>query len=227
MTRLRKDPRVWGTGSGSGSGTERGIVRVDTPEGLSAIRRPDCAAVIWQRSPLPRFQTWIDGLAREQLPRTRVILRSELVRDTITTVAQTCGTPECAEREMLVEDVSALAAVFANVANARYLRLRLDIVTTDACRKFHVDAVRARLVCTYRGTGTQYGHLSGGGEPQGVFSVPTGAPTVMRGTLWPEIPASGLLHRSPPIGGTGETRLLLVLDPIDDPEEEPEDHVVH
>ncbi|HMB12384.1 MAG TPA: DUF1826 domain-containing protein, partial [Roseovarius sp.] len=32
-------------------------------------------------------------------------------------------------------------------------------------------------------------------------------------------PPSGLLHRSPPIEGSGETRLLLVLDPVDDPEE--------
>ncbi|ESQ13777.1 MAG: hypothetical protein N838_33150 [Thiohalocapsa sp. PB-PSB1] len=35
----------------------------------------------------------------------------------------------------------------------------------------------------------------------------------------PESPRSGLLHRSPPIEGSGETRLLLVLDPMDGPEE--------
>jgi len=33
-------------------------------------------------------------------------------------------------------------------------------------------------------------------------------------------PVWGLLHRSPPIEGTGETRLVLVLDPVIDPEEE-------
>jgi len=41
----------------------------------------------------------------------------------------------------------------------------------------------------------------------------------MRGTLWPAKPATGLLHRSPPIEGSGETRLLLVLDPIYDPDD--------
>lgn len=50
--------------------------------------------------------------------------------------------------------------------------------------------------------------------------MPTGAPIPLRGTLWPEGPRSGLLHRLPPIEGTGETRLVLVLDPVDDPEEE-------
>ncbi|MEO1331185.1 MAG: DUF1826 domain-containing protein, partial [Pseudomonadota bacterium] len=129
--------------------------------------------------------------------------------------------PDCPERDLLIEDVAALAHGFAKIADASYLRVRLDVVTTNACRKFHIDSVTARLICTYRGTGTQYGNSSGksfgGGEPQTVLTAPTGSPMVLRGTLWPEDPPSGLLHRSPPIAGTGETRLLLVLDPVDDP----------
>ncbi|MEM7671620.1 MAG: DUF1826 domain-containing protein, partial [Pseudomonadota bacterium] len=80
--------------------------------------------------------------------------------------------------------------------------------------------VTARLVCTYRGTGTQYGISPDGRDPQRVFTVPTGAPICLRGTEWPDDQTSGLLHRSPPIEGTGETRLVLVLDPIVDPGEE-------
>ena len=56
--------------------------------------------------------------------------------------------------------------------------------------------------------------------PSQVFMVPTGAPILLRGTLWPTVPRSGLLHRSPPIEGTGETRLMLILDPVSDPDEE-------
>ena len=104
--------------------------------------------------------------------------------------------------------------------SAPFLRLRLDVVTTNACPKFHIDAVTARLVCTYRGTGTQYGISTDGADPRRVFIVPTGSPILLRGTLWPEMPSSGLLHRSPPIEGTGETRLVLVLDPVLNPEEE-------
>ena len=113
-----------------------------------------------------------------------------------------------------------MADIFSDLMNARYLRLRLDAVTTNACRKFHIDAVTARLVCTYRGTGTQYGISTEGHEPRRVFTTQTDAPIVLRGTLWPAEPSSGLLHRSPPIEGTGETRLVLVLDPVDDPEDE-------
>lgn len=50
-----------------------------------------------------------------------------------------------------------------------------------------------------------------------VFTVPTGAQIVLRGTNWPEYPASGLMNRSP--DGTDETRLMLVIDPIFDLED--------
>jgi len=110
-----------------------------------------------------------------------------------------------------------------------YLRLRLDVITGDACRRFHVDTLTARLICTYRGTGTQYGVSPDGEAPKQVSTVSTGTPIILRGKLWPEQPASGLLHRSPPIEGSGETRFLLVLDPVSDPEAERDvyDHSIH
>ena len=72
----------------------------------------------------------------------------------------------------------------------------------------------ARLICTYRGPGTQYCISHDHTDPKRFFTVPTGAPILLRGSRWPQRPASGLLHRSPPIEGTGETRLVLVLDPV-------------
>ena len=196
-----------------------GVGVADTPDGLSALHRPGCAAAIWRRQPLPEFQSWIDGLDPEVLPRARVILRPEAVRDATSEVCDASGMPPGPERDRLVDDIAALADIFAGLMRARWLRLRLDAVTTNACRRFHIDAVTARLVCTYRGTGTQYGISIDGAEPRRVFTVPTGAPILLRGTLWPERPRTGLLHRSPPIEGTGETRLVLVLDPVEDPEE--------
>ena len=197
-----------------------GVGVADTPEGLSAIHRPDCAAAIWRRQPLSSFQDWVDRLDPAHLPRARSILRPDAVRDAVTAICETVGTPQDAERTRFVDDVAALADIFAGLMNAPFLRLRLDVVTTNACRKFHIDAVTARLICTYRGTGTQYGISADGAGPKRVFTAPTGAPILLRGTLWPESPRSGLLHRSPPIEGTGETRLVLVLDPIYDPEDE-------
>ena len=128
--------------------------------------------------------------------------------------------PEGPERAWLQADIIALADIFTALMSCQALRLRLDVVTTNACRKFHMDAITARLICTYRGTGTQYGMSPTGEPPRRVFTVATGAPVVLRGTKWPQTPASGLLHRSPPIEGTGESRLVLVLDPVFDPEDD-------
>jgi len=188
------------------------------PGGLSSIHKPGCAAAIWQRRPLPEFQSWIDGLRPQCLPKARVITSHRNIRDAVLQVCEASGTPECMERQMLADDASGLAKIFNEIMPTSHLQLRFDVISNDACRKFHIDAVAARLVCTYRGTGTQYGISTDGEEPKRVFTVPTGSAMIMRGTLWPEEPKSGLLHRSPPVEGTGETRLLLVLDPVKNPE---------
>lgn len=196
-----------------------GVAIADRPEDLAAFLKPGCAAAIWRRQPEPRFQDWIDSLDPSRLPKGRLIVQPWAVEAAVRALCDNAETPDCRERGQLIGDIAALADGFAKLMLASYLRLRLQAVTTNACRKFHIDAVTARLVCTYRGHGTQYGISTDGGNPGRVFSVPTGAPVLLRGTLWPEKPASGLLHRSPPIEGTGETRLVLVLDPVDDPEE--------
>ena len=198
-----------------------GVSVADTPEGLSAIYRPDCAAAIWRRRALPSFQSWIDALEPGRLPKARVILPTVAVRDAAFQICEAVGTPFCAERERLIDDAAALATLFAGLMQASYLRLCFDVVTSDACPEFHSDAVAARLVCTYRGTGTQYGVSTGGTAPRRLSTVPTGAPILLRGTLWPTHPKSDLLHRSAPIAGAGETRLVLALDPIMNPGDVP------
>jgi len=205
----------------------RGVGLSKTAKGLTAIQHPGCAAAIWQRRPLERFQTWIEAQAAEDLPRARLVLRPDAVRAALTDIVRGSGLPDCGERTMLVDDISAMADIFSDVMQVPYVRLRLDVITTNACRKFHIDAVTARLVCTYRGTGTQYGVSVDGAEPEHVFTVPTSSPIVLRGTLWPEAPSSGLRHRSPPIEGTGETRLVLVLDPLNELEEDAERYSYH
>ncbi|WP_424832293.1 DUF1826 domain-containing protein [Ruegeria sp.] len=204
-----------------------GVAIAETPEALSAIRDQGCAAVVWRRNPLQRFQSWIDALPPECLPKARLILRPEAVRQAVLEVCEASGTPNDSERDSLVDDVAALSDIFADLMGAEWLRLRLDVVTTNACRRFHIDAITARLVCTYRGTGTQCGISTDGTEPGRIFTVPTAAPILLRGTRWPEQPASGLLHRSPPIEGSGQTRLVLVLDPVSNPANEIDQVLMH
>jgi len=197
-----------------------GVAAADRPEDLQVFIEPGCAAAIWRRQLSPDFGVWIDGLDPANLPQGRIILQPDAVSSAVTELCEIAQTPKGAERDKLIADIGVLADIFADLMQARYLRLRLQPVTSNACRKFHIDAITARLVCTYRGPGTQYGISSDGQDPARVFSVPTGAPILLRGTLWPANPPSGLLHRSPPIEGTGETRLVLVLDAVFDPEDD-------
>ncbi|TDL89029.1 DUF1826 domain-containing protein [Meridianimarinicoccus aquatilis] len=194
-----------------------GIGFADTPQALSLIHKPDCAAVLWRRQPTPCFQAWLDALPPEQLPRTRTVLRPSDVRVKLEQVCDGQGTPEGPERDTLIDDAAALADIFAGLMGVTWVRLRLEAISTNACRRFHVDMLTARLICTYRGTGTQIGVSSDGAEPKQITTVATGAPIVLRGADWGT--GHTLLHRSPPIEGSGEVRLVLVLDPVADPEQ--------
>ena len=140
------------------------------------------------------------------------------VRRAVVQICERCGTPRCPERAALISDIVLLARKFSASMKAPFLNLRLDVVRTNSCRKFHIDSVTVRLICAYRGPGTQYGISEDGRGPRNISSVPAGSPIILRGTLWSDrrnmqLPHRGLLHRSPPIEGTGTTRLLLVLEP--------------
>ncbi|WP_424971755.1 DUF1826 domain-containing protein [Dinoroseobacter sp. S76] len=195
------------------------VTLTETVEGLYAIREPRCGAAIWQRAPRPGFQDWIDGLDPAQLPRARLVLRPAAVAGALATLCDASGMPEGPARQWFEADVTALTTRFAALMRAEYLRLRLDVITTNACSKFHMDAILARLVCSYRGTGTQLGPTTDGTDPETVTTLAPCSPVVLRGALWPPQGEAHVLHRSPPIAGTGETRLVLVLDPVYDLED--------
>ncbi|ABD55170.1 DUF1826 domain-containing protein [Jannaschia sp. CCS1] len=198
-----------------------GVGIADDPASLSVLHKPGCAAAIWRRHIPSQAKTWLEGLDPSQLPTGRQMVRPDGVRHAVRDFCKRADTPLGDDLDWLQNDMSMLAEMFAQVMSARVLRLRLDAISTNACSRFHIDAVTARLVCTYRGSGTQYGISTDGRAPRRVFQVATGAPILLRGTLWPEDPPSGVLHRSPPIAGTGETRLVMVLDPIFDPDNGP------
>ncbi len=193
-----------------------GIGVLEDIKDFNVLHQPGVAATIWRRQLPPEFQGWLDSLPVENLPSTRIIVRSENINQAIVAICTNAGITDDVNRKFLVDDSVMLSEQFAELMQADVVRIRFDVIQDDACRKFHIDAVTARLVCTYRGSGTQYGISIDGNEPKRIFTVPTGAPMMLKGTKWPEPPASGLLHRSPPIEGSGMTRLVLVIDPIFD-----------
>lgn len=190
-----------------------GVVDGESPDVLAEISSPGCAAAIWRREISSQFQAWIDELAPDMLPEARVVLRPQDVESYLSALFDQRGVPGRDGRSRLAQDAAELAVRFAEIMNVQKIRLRLDVIGDNACRKFHLDNVAARLVCTFRGRGTQYGLARKAGDPAVIHELARGAVAVFRGAQWPDLKQSGIVHRSPPISGSGETRLLLVMDP--------------
>ena len=195
------------------------VALVDEKEGLVHLFDGNTAAVIWRRRMQERVQSWLDALPVDQLPTGRIVLPVSQVRSAVTELMNISGMPNCAERQLFLDDICLLAHEFDELFAPTYLRLRFDVVTTNKCPKFHIDHVAARLLCTYRGVGTEYSFLDDQKRPAEIFTTPNCAAIVLRGAKWPTDRANNLVHRSPVINDVNETRLLLVIDLVDNSDE--------
>lgn len=179
---------------------------------------PDQAAQIWLRNVPNGYSDWVDAIDPDHLPFARVIIHPTEIRATLQDIIEESGLSDHPCLDWLKDDIAGIADRFVAMMKTPWLRLRLDVIDSNACRKFHQDRVTARLICSYRGTGTQL-TIEGADEGTVLATLPTGVPVLTRGSLWPATTDQKLLHRSPPIEGTGETRLVLVLDPVSDPDD--------
>ena len=160
--------------------------------------------VIWRRRLQEGVQSWLQALSVDQLPTGRVILPPSKLRSAVTELMNMSEMPESAERRLLLDDICMLAHEFTKLCMSHYLRLRFDVITTNKCPKFHIDHVAARLLCTYRGVGTEYSFLDDQKKPTDIFPTPKCAAIVLRGTKWPIDCFNNLVHRSPEIYGENE-----------------------
>lgn len=180
---------------------------------LKDIALPGVAAAIWRRRLEGGFQGWINGLPVEQLPEVRISVPVPAVAGIVQAACDDAGMPSCAERNWLVGDIATLADLYQRVLQMGPVTLRLEVAHDITCPKFHVDNVPARLLCTYRGSGTEYVAETGLEDPRRYRSMPTGAVGLFRGGQWPSLERCGLFHRSPMLASGETARLLLVIDP--------------
>lgn len=185
------------------------------PGVLGTLDLDGVAAALWLRDPDPAFQDWLDALPVDSLPGLRRTLRPRDVAAAVRAACDAAGTPDGPFRDRLVDEVAGLADHAARALSALMIELRLDVRDRQACPKWHLDVVRGRMLCTLRGTGTQFGLGRPEGEPAKVQTIPTGTVALFRGLLWPGQELSGIVHRSPPMT-SGEARLVLVIDPVDE-----------
>ena len=197
------------------------VAAASYPSILGAILDPAISLAIWRRqlsSPLADFIAHAD-LANFSGLRLTVALSD--MPQMLSEALQSAGMSALGA-SVLGTDIVHLARLYADAVDHDRLDVRLDRITGNACHKFHADYVRARLISTYRGPATQWLEQGAGSDFQATGRVPedairsleTGDVALLKGRLWS--PEDALVHRSPPIAGSGEDRLLLVINQVED-----------
>jgi hypothetical protein len=172
---------------------------------LDVIARPKTALAIWWR-PLPdAVKAGLAVLDLDTVDDVTLDLDADAQLDD---TLRDAGYPDDVATP-LAADIGLLLRRQAALTGDDRLRLRLEVIETDACRRFHADYVTLRLLCTYAGPGTQWCRAA---AADAIYEVPTGAVGVFKGRMLLDPPT--VLHRSPPIVATGGQRLILVIDPI-------------
>jgi hypothetical protein len=171
---------------------------------LDRVWSPETGLAIWQRC--TRLNLRVSALTLMSRPAFTVTVM---------------GNPEMAARALCQEltlfhwplyaDFRRLAQRLAALAGADRVRMRFEHVIDDSCRKFHVDAVGLRLLCTYAGPGTEWVDASGKVRRLAATEV-----AVFKGAAFPG-GGPRVLHRSPPLSIgrlTGQSRLVLCIDTV-------------
>lgn len=183
----------------------------ESPRILRQILQPEIGLVLWQRGATPHLLRELAGLNMAGLKDVRFSARLDTLAEQLPAQMWSAGYPDmpALRAHMLYAVEQLLAAVHAHAVS-----VRLETIDGDACRRFHADYVMLRGLTTYAGPGTQWIPSDLGTDPDAadIWEIDRFALAVLKGRLWADEPA--ILHRSPPISGTGQRRLLLVIDPV-------------
>ena len=185
---------------------------------LDHVHDPGVELIIWERRLPSGLGDWLDRLSIAHLPRGHFLVDEGEPRAAFAWMLDASSTPDDDMRALLLTDLAEVTSRFASLMRAKRVEVRLEAVHHDACWKFHRDCVAARLLTTYRGPGTEW--VSPGDSAQAlarqksyggpIHRFPRHAVGLFKGSC--AAPASGIVHRSPPIAGTGTTRLLFCLN---------------
>ena len=177
---------------------------------LQSIGQPGVALALWQRQLPDGLTDVLDALPIERLPSLRQRVGLGEVTSVLVEACEVAGTGGATDD--LVAWVETLAHHALRAFGSPFLEIRLDATEGQPCPKWHIDAVSARLLCTLRGPGTEYGPIGTSGQPRSIHRMARGEVGIFRGALWPGGELSAIVHRSPP-AAAGGPRLLIVIDP--------------
>ncbi|WP_242010160.1 DUF1826 domain-containing protein [Acetobacter conturbans] len=102
--------------------------------------------------------------------------------------------------EVLVEDMLDRVRLYQRLTGVGNVRFPLERIFGDSCRRFHVDHVTLRLLCTYASPGVQWKFT----DAHAIHETKAGVVTVLKGLCSPGWSETGaVLHHSPPLFGAG------------------------
>ena len=194
---------------------DAGVVIVDHVADLAWIYEPRFQGVLLRRSPNPRIAGDIERLGAEG--RLGSGVRARIDPDALAAGHCPAGLPPT---PALLADIAQLAELYRDLLGCPALGLRLEVLDRAMCPRFHVDAVGLRLLCTYRGPGTQWARrdvLAHRNDPDAQQVLGCAEPfdaLILKGSAWPGNETAGAVHRSPAPSDDPLPRILLSIDAV-------------
>lgn len=205
------------------------ILQSDDIAALTGIFEPECQVSLWHRPEPAGVAAYLQAaLDAGRLGRG--------FRKTLG-INEACDFPELPDlpgKQTLVDDLQLVAEVFSELLGCPGIGLRLEVLDKAMCPRFHVDRTGIRLLCTYRGPGTEWlpehladrsrmGPLAGGlpdassgliRDNAAIGRAPGYSLVLLKGSLWQGNAGRGAIHRSPAVSENEAPRIVLALDAV-------------
>ena len=207
--------------------TQTSTIRRNSIQALTEIFEPHCQIAIAKRRPVAAIDGYLSTVANRLGEGFRVSLKAgeSLPLHLL---------PASPGREDFAADIAFLVGIYNDLLGCPAIGLRLEVLNCAMCPRFHVDHTGIRLLCTYRGPGTEWledraadrsklGPVSAGicDEDSGIILSPTGihhvepyAIALLKGSRWQGNAGRGVVHRSPAVSVDEAPRVMLALDAL-------------
>jgi hypothetical protein len=202
----------------------------DCAAGLERIFDDGVSVCIWHRPVDIAIYTYLDKAMPTVAPeRTARVSTADPRFDEL--LAGLHGAPDPSS---FVFELCGLVDLFSSLTGADSIGVRLFCGNTRPCPRFHVDRLGLRMVCTWRGPGTEW--IEHGAVNRQFFAgsanrppdehsglLPPGAQVhqmrpfdigVFKGELWPNNGNRGAVHRSPRLPPLASPRVMVTLDAL-------------
>ncbi len=194
---------------------------------LSLIKKEDVNIVIYERELDEKINSYFNHLLNEGFRSLNVSLNINEFEKSFENHFKDLSIKHKVEHEFLKKDIERLLLQFSKVCNSNNLKVFFGIVDTNMCRRFHVDMYELRMLCTYEGQGTMWltddnincealNNNQGNKEivlrANEIKQLNTTDVAILKGALYPNSKAGGIVHRSPTIENLNQKRIVLRVD---------------